>query len=51
MPLALGAGRTKDAVILIPVESEWQDGVATFLNGLGAKTPTVEWSFGEVLSP
>src|SRR5436853_3607241 len=46
MPLALGAGRTKDAVILIPVESEWQDCVATFLDGLGAKTPTVEQHVG-----
>lgn len=35
MPLAI-PGRTKDAVVVVPAESDWRGGVASFLRDLGA---------------
>jgi hypothetical protein len=35
MPLAI-PGRTKDAVVVVPAESDWRSGVASFLLDLGA---------------
>lgn len=41
MPLVVH-GRTKDALVIVPVETDWRAGVVTFLEGLGGDAERIE---------